>query len=413
MIKAVLLDLDDTLIQNDMNLFFPRYMSLLASHLTDIVPSDDFFRHAMDAAQAVIQNENPLTTNHEEFMAHFLPNVGRQADEMEPVFADFYANRFAALREAIRPQSAAAGLLEYLFEHNIQVVVATNPLMPASAVQQRMAWGGVGANLYPYALITALENMHYAKPRPQYFAEILERINLTHDQAIMVGDSWTDDIAAAAAAGLNTYWVAEDGTDPPGDPRHTDGYGTFDEFAASVRDGWLEQLKPHQAGHAPLLQRLEVAPATIDALLREHPRHIIECKPCVEEWSARDVVCHLRDHEIEVDRARLQRILDEDNPFISATFDPWEYAQEYVAQDARQALGVFAERRAETVRLLKALPDEAWERPARHSVFGPTYFGEMVEFMADHDRVHYQQIQDAIAQAYDMQALSQAGGDVR
>jgi FMN phosphatase YigB (HAD superfamily) len=409
MIKAILLDLDDTLIQNDMNAFFPRYMSLLASHLADVVPSDDFFRHAMDAAQVAIRSENPITTNYEEFMAHFLSKVEHEADEMEPLFADFYASRFAALSDAIRPQPAAAGLLEYLFERDNRVIVATNPLMPASAIMQRMAWGDAGAGRYPYALITTLENMHYAKPRPQYFAEILARIDVTHDQAIMVGDSWTDDISPAAAAGLNTYWVAkEEGNRPPGDPSRVDGHGTFDEFAAAVQDGWLERLEPRQIGRAPLLQRLEVAPAIVDALLRDHPRHIIECEPCVEEWSARDIVCHLCDHETAVDRVRLQLILEEDDPFISGTFDPWEYAHDYAEQDVREALGEFAESRAETVRLLEGLPDEAWERPARHSIFGPTHFGEMVEFMADHDRIHYQQMQEAIAQAYTLHDSSQA-----
>ena len=53
---------------------------------------------------------------------------------------------------------------------------------------------------------------------------------------------------------------------------------------------------------------------------------------------------------------------------------------------------IFAEERQQTVAFLNDLPPEAWTRPARHSIFGPTTLLEMANFTATHDRLHIQQI---------------------
>jgi hypothetical protein len=40
---------------------------------------------------------------------------------------------------------------------------------------------------------------------------------------------------------------------------------------------------------------------------------------------------------------------------------------------------------------LKEQKQEMWSRRARHAIFGPTNFLEVVGFIADHDRLHIQQ----------------------
>jgi hypothetical protein len=107
----------------------------------------------------------------------------------------------------------------------------------------------------------------------------------------------------------------------------------------------------------------------------------------------------LCDHEAEEDRARLQRILAEDNPFLSANYDPWAGAAGYSSVTADQAFEGFARRRAATVAWLESLPPEAWTRLARYAIFGPTNFEEMVRFMTEHDITHLRQMTDAIQHA--------------
>ncbi|HML24865.1 MAG TPA: DinB family protein, partial [Aggregatilinea sp.] len=52
----------------------------------------------------------------------------------------------------------------------------------------------------------------------------------------------------------------------------------------------------------------------------------------------------------------------------------------------------FAAERQITLDFLAALPADAWDRPARHSIFGPTTLLEMANFTAQHDRLHLTQL---------------------
>jgi hypothetical protein len=52
----------------------------------------------------------------------------------------------------------------------------------------------------------------------------------------------------------------------------------------------------------------------------------------------------------------------------------------------------FADERERTLAFLAALPPQAWERPARHYIFGPTTLLEMANFVSQHDRMHIAQL---------------------
>jgi hypothetical protein len=62
-------------------------------------------------------------------------------------------------------------------------------------------------------------------------------------------------------------------------------------------------------------------------------------------------------------------------------------------EDCAVALKEFNEARRNTLTLLKEMTAErsAWERKARHAIFGPTNFLEVVGFIAGHDRLHIHQ----------------------
>jgi hypothetical protein len=55
------------------------------------------------------------------------------------------------------------------------------------------------------------------------------------------------------------------------------------------------------------------------------------------------------------------------------------------------ALAEFAAARLENLDSLKEQDEEMWSHKARHAIFGPTSFLEVVGFIADHDRLHIQQ----------------------
>jgi FMN phosphatase YigB (HAD superfamily) len=83
------------------------------------------------------------------------------------------------------------------------VVIATNPLFPATAIQQRMAWAGVDG--FPYRLVTTYENSRATKPNLLYYQQILEAIGQPPQACLMVGDEDMDMVAAHL--GCHTFLV--------------------------------------------------------------------------------------------------------------------------------------------------------------------------------------------------------------
>ena len=69
----------------------------------------------------------------------------------------------------------------------------------------------------------------------------------------------------------------------------------------------------------------------------------------------------------------------------------WASEREYLHLDGPQALHEFTQGRLENLARLNALGEDVWARRARHAIFGPTNFLEVLGFMADHDQMHVQQ----------------------
>jgi hypothetical protein len=105
-----------------------------------------------------------------------------------------------------------------------------------------------------------------------------------------------------------------------------------------------------------------------------------------------EIVCHLRDTEIEVHQMQLSLMIEREGAFIPRPeSDVWANEREYLNVDGKTALAEFASARIDNLKTLKGLNEEIWTRSARHAIFGPTDFLEVTSFIADHDRLHVQQ----------------------
>jgi len=139
---------------------------------------------------------------------------------------------------------------------------------------------------------------------------------------------------------------------------------------------------------------LKSTPAAIDTLRRKvtAPQKWHH-KPYDNEWNATEIICHLRDVEIEVNLPRIVKITSEENPFLSGfSTDDWAEQREYNRQDPFKALADFIQARVEVIQLLEELDAGGWNRPARHAIFGPTILQELAGFISQHDKNHIQQI---------------------
>jgi len=216
-IRAVLFDLDGTLLSNDMTVFLPHYFELLSAHLAHILEPDEFMARLMQATQEMLGNDG-RDTNEEVFAAAFYPLAGHSREEMEALFLDFYVEKFPALQKYTRRKSGARQVVQIAFDLGYDVVIATNPLFPAIAIEQRLAWAGVAD--FPYRLVTSYENSRATKPNLIYFRQILEAIDQPPEASLVVGDEDMDMVAARL--GCRTFLVPGPRTDlAPTTPRPT------------------------------------------------------------------------------------------------------------------------------------------------------------------------------------------------
>jgi HAD superfamily hydrolase (TIGR01549 family) len=393
MTLTVLLDLDDTLLINDMADFLPAYLGALGSHLQGSSP-DETIRQVMAATRRMITKRDPGQTLEQTFDASFYPGVGMSKAELADTIRRFYVDKFPELQRVTRPQPGAVELVEYALAQNYPVVIATNPLFPRAATYQRLEWAGLSPERYPFKLITTYEGFHFCKPNPAYYAEMLALLGWPDQPAVMVGDNLEDDIKPAAALGLPTYYLAKDLEQSDlGLPNSRTG--TIDGVIP-----WLEEIERGQIEinfdtPAALLAVLKSTPAALDSIVSGLTDSEWQSQLEAGGLSLVEFFCHLRDVDREINWPRLERICNEENPFLPGVVtDSWAAERRYDLQDGPDALRQFIEIRTRIINLLGSMSEQGWERKARHAIFGPTSMKEMVSFMAQHDRVHVRDIRE-------------------
>lgn len=240
-LEAILFDLDDTLLGNNMDAFLQRYFPLLTSHVRPIIDADRFLPELLQATQHMINNVDPDLTNREVFWRIFCQRNNLERQEVEPFFSRFYRERFGELQPATQRRPEAAKIVRWCMDRGLKVVVATNPLFPLDAIEQRLAWAGVPVDEFEFDLVTGYENMHSAKPHSAYYREILTTIDARPGRALMVGDDWHNDIVPASKLGVRAFWIAGPDEPLPDGQVSLDGRGSLADLFQKLQGGWLEQ----------------------------------------------------------------------------------------------------------------------------------------------------------------------------
>jgi hypothetical protein len=178
----------------------------------------------------------------------------------------------------------------------------------------------------------------------------------------------------------------------------------------ATREEWLAH---------PLQQRLDRLARTPDELADAiHGRSdaVLSRRPEPRSWSAKEIVCHLRDiEEICILRFHTMLVADEPPVFVVGAppaepsrwgigddvpfpLDPdrWADERQYLRNDARLALGAFRRRRHEVLALLGKLTPTQWGRGCIHPAHGRVTFGDWTAGMAAHDDNHLAQLRRAL-----------------
>ena len=107
---------------------------------------------------------------------------------------DFYRNEFQNVRHVCGFHPGAAEVVRMLKAMGIRRILATNPLFPAVATHNRIRWAGLAPE--DFELFTTYENSHYCKPNLSYYEEVLERLGVTPQECLMVGNDVSEDMIA-------------------------------------------------------------------------------------------------------------------------------------------------------------------------------------------------------------------------
>ncbi|NLM47119.1 MAG: HAD family hydrolase [Firmicutes bacterium] len=207
MIEAVLLDLDGTLLDVDMDGFLDRYFEKLAQHLDGFVDPASFRENLWASTEVMIRNTDPGKTNKEVFIEHFYTWIPHPHDKVWPYVDEFYETIFPTLQGNIKSFPDVPYVMEKLRQGGYKLVLATNPIFPLNAILHRMKWGGLNPD--DFCLITSYETMHYCKPNPEYFLEVAGLIDVPPQKCLMVGNEYIFDIQPAEKAGMHTFLVSE------------------------------------------------------------------------------------------------------------------------------------------------------------------------------------------------------------
>ena len=205
-IKAVLFDLDGTLLEVNLDLFISNYLKLLAQSVAHIISPKKFIAKILKASKAVEENDG-RKTNIEIYSNAFFPLEGHSREEIEPFFDNFYKKGFSNLHQYARRKPEARTVIQTAFDKGYDVVIATTPLLPLTAIEQRLEWAGVPAEDFPYRLITTIENSRATKSLTNlhYYMQILKTIGYPAESCLMVGDEDKDMIAGQL--GLQTFLI--------------------------------------------------------------------------------------------------------------------------------------------------------------------------------------------------------------
>ena len=128
-----------------------------------------------------------------------------------------------------------------------------------------------------------------------------------------------------------------------------------------------------------------------------------QARPAEEEWSLTELMCHLRDVEIEVHQERLRAVTAQENAFlVGQDTDHWAIERDYRVQDGPAARLAFLAAREETLTLLAGLETQAWQRSGRHSFLGKTTILELMGMAVAHEQEHWDQIKALVTSSADL-----------
>lgn len=195
-IKAVLFDLDGTLLSMDQDHFIKTYLGMLARHLAPYGYDPEKFAKVLWRGTGAMVVNDGSRLNEEAFWEVFSKSYPeRDLLSEEKYFDEFYETKFDSVKDAVAVYDPlAVSAVEKIKSMGLRVILATNPLFPSVATEKRIAWAGFSPSDFEF--FTSYEGSRYSKPSLGYYREVLDRAGLRAEECLMVGNDVSDDMVA-------------------------------------------------------------------------------------------------------------------------------------------------------------------------------------------------------------------------
>ena len=226
-ITTVLFDLDGTLLPMDQERFVKAYLGLLAKKMAPHGYDPEAMVKAIWAGTGAMFKNTGDKTNEDVFWDTFCGLMGPNCRKDEPLFREFYENEFNQVRAVCGFSPRAAETIALVKRKGFRPVLATNPIFPAIATENRIRWAGLQPS--DFALYTTYENCSHCKPNLDYYRAVLARLGVSAEECLMVGNDVDEDMVSRQL-GMQVFLL----TDCVINRKHTDlaqfPHGGFEEL---------------------------------------------------------------------------------------------------------------------------------------------------------------------------------------
>ena len=200
--NPILFDLDGTLLPMDVRGFNDTFYKTLSSRFEKYGVASESLKHAVMYGIDAMQNNDGFLTNEDCFWNTFSRAISDDGEMIskddlklfKKEFDNYYKKDFFVTRLNAKATPLAKECVRMLKNKGYRLVVANNPIFPEDAMIQRVRWADLDED--DFDLITSMENSCFCKPNLNYYRKILQMLNVTADECMMVGNDVSEDMCA-------------------------------------------------------------------------------------------------------------------------------------------------------------------------------------------------------------------------
>lgn len=212
MIKAVLFDMDDTLLDINLMAFMTTYIADV-SRLMHAISGKPTASFGVPFAQCYLAMGNPKRadglTNAELFGQTFERYTGIPL--LDPAISDaltcYETDILPSRKDGIvmaHPMEGGLAALEKCQDLGLKVALATNPSFTRTCIGVRMEWAGIKD--VPFERVSYMQNSTRLKPKARYYQEFISALGLAPEECLMVGNDAKRDFPKPNI-GMHTAYV--------------------------------------------------------------------------------------------------------------------------------------------------------------------------------------------------------------